>query len=1605
VPVFYTGGPQVYVAEVAATNGTPTYANVTGQQAVSNEITLTRQAWTVTLTQSGSVYTAGSPVTLTATANQDVGATGGSYRIYIFNKTTGILLASCSTGSTCSGVPVFYTGGPQVYVAEVAATNGTPTYANVTGQQAVSNEITLTRKAWTVALESSVSAVGSSTNFTVTGTANQNVGNTGSAYRIYLLDYTAGIVLTWCATGTSCTATVTPWSNGFHTYIAVVASSVNSSRMTDIQATSNGFSAPNAGGASLPGETIGGSNPAEPLCQCSHADPVNTATGEFYLSSADIGIGGFGPALAVGRTYSSSGAAVDGPFGYGWTASFSMALRVLTPGDTSDPLPRQVQVVQESGATVVFSEDASQHYTAPQRVHATLSFDATTQKWLFVRGARQQITFNSDGSLAALSDLHGNAVTFSYTGAGQLSAMAAGGNRSLSFTWSGTRISSVTDSAGRSAQYSYDSNGNLAVVTGVDGGLVHYGYGSGHYLTTQVRPGGGVTTNVYDSQHRVTRQTDPVGRATTFAYSGSTTVTTAPGGAQTSETYSNGQLTALTVAVGTAAAATTTYTYDTASNLASVTDPTGTVTSYTYDAAGNRTSETAALGRTTIWTYDALNDQTSAIDPLGRLTSRTFSSQGDLLTSTSPGGHQRRWGYAPDGTLASATDPTGGVTHYLHDQAGNVLSTTDPDTRTTTLGYDAAGRITAITDSANHTTRLGYDAVGRVTTSTDASGHVTQYAYDSDGNQVGLTSPSGLIRARAYDAAGQLVSTTEPDGGLTSYTYTPTGRLATVTDPDNHLTSYTYDPRDNLSTSTDPDNRLTRYSYDLDGRPLTVTLPSGAVSSISYDTAGEPISTTDANGSTTLFSYDAAGQLATSTDPLNRLTRRLYTADGQPSSVVDPDASSTDYSYDAAGRLASVTDPDGQVLSYEYDPAGLLVAATQPGNLITRYSYDAGGNLDLLTRPDGSAITRTYDADGQITGVSYSGTQTPAVSYSYDADGQRTVMTDGTGTTSYSYDSGGRLTRTTDGAGATLGYSYDPAGLLDSITYPGSRTVQYSYDPAGQMTGVTDWNAHTTLFGWTADGQVHTRSDPNGVMSTIGHDPAGQRTSIDISRGGAALANYGYQYDSAGQLTQDSGIGGVQHAYTFTPAAQLNQVTTTVPGGTSTTDAYSVTPGGQLTGLPDGSTLQYNAAGQLSSLVTAAGLSTTYSYDGNGARTSRTVAASTQPSASYGYNGAGALIAAQVAGQPAIAYGIDGDGLRQSRTAGTQTRQFTWDTSGAVPLVLDDGDHSYLYGPTSTPIAQIDDVSGTVEYLHGDLLGSTALITDASGAVVASNVYDAYGNRTAHTGTADSAIGFTGEWTDPSTGLVYLRARDYDPATGQFLAIDPLVDQTLQPYAYVDGNPLQFTDPTGECLLGHSNGRCRGGGVMDGALTSGPSNWLATQLQSGAVGDVVTTFEGIGDGASFGLTRDFRNSIDPGTECFVNHNGFYFGGVAFGAVAGTVISDGSSALAEESIGGAEVAFGPAPERAWTTFERVDSKGSPFPGHKGGSMFANDGRNGSQILPRTTPDGDAISYQEWDVNPHVKGVDRGGERIVTGDGKVYYTNDHYLSFTQFWGPGA
>src|SRR5436190_4929698 len=118
--------------------------------------------------------------------------------------------------------------------------------------------------------------------------------------------------------------------------------------------------------------------------------------------------------------------------------------------------------------------------------------------------------------------------------------------------------------------------------------------------------------------------------------------------------------------------------------------------------------------------------------------------------------------------------------------------------------------------------------------------------------------------------------------------------------------------------------------------------------------------------------------------------------------------------------------------------------------------------------------------------------------------------------------------------------------------------------------------------------------------------------------------------------------------------------------------------------------------------------------------------------------------------------------------------------------------------------------TGTAQtrYIHPDHLGSTNVVTNASGTVVQTLDYYPYGATRISTnvGGADSARKFIGQFADQSN-LDYLNARYYDPARGQFLSQDPVFwslqqnlfdPQSLNSYSYANDNPINKKDPDGQ---------------------------------------------------------------------------------------------------------------------------------------------------------------------------------------------------------------
>ncbi|MEA2221504.1 MAG: hypothetical protein QOJ35_4130, partial [Solirubrobacteraceae bacterium] len=459
---------------------------------------------------------------------------------------------------------------------------------------------------------------------------------------------------------------------------------------------------------------------------------------------------------------------------------------------------------------------------------------------------------------------------------------------------------------------------------------------------------------------------------------------------------------------------------------------------------------------------------------------------------------------------------------------------------------------------------------------------------------------------------------------------------------------------------------------------------------------------------------------------------------------------------------------------------------------------------------DATARTTTlgYDAASQLQSIDYSDSQTADVDYDYDLLGRRTRMVDGSGTSSYAYDSLGRLTSKTDGSAHTLGYSYDLAGHLTKTTYPAGLvaatapgqtisdpSVTSSHDNAGRVSAVTDWLGHRTEFDYDADGNPTAQRYPNQTSAAITYDHADRQTRrTDSGPGSTTILDLTATRNANGQLatqTRDPSPPPATQTLTYDALDQLTQATTG-SGPSAETYSYAHDVGDRLTRIASptaDTTLVYDAANQLTQTKdTTTGTTTqTFTYDLLGDRTSQDPAGPTTAT-TYSYDQANRLTGEHnPASSPDITYAYDGDGLRAD---------VLWDTVGGLPVIVADSAGLYVSGPDGLPLTQLT-FSGQQRYYHHDQLGSTRAITDAAGAVTARYSFDPYGNPTTDSSGADSRFGYAGQYTDHATALIYMRARWYDPATGQFLTRDPLEAITGSAYGYANADPINLVDPSG----------------------------------------------------------------------------------------------------------------------------------------------------------------------------------------------------------------
>ena len=202
----------------------------------------------------------------------------------------------------------------------------------------------------------------------------------------------------------------------------------------------------------------------------------------------------------------------------------------------------------------------------------------------------------------------------------------------------------------------------------------------------------------------------------------------------------------------------------------------------------------------------------------------------------------------------------------------------------------------------------------------------------------------------------------------------------------------------------------------------------------------------------------------------------------------------------------------------------------------------------------------------------------------------------------------------------------------------------------------------------------------------------------------------------------------------------------------------------------------------------------------------------------------------------------------------------------------------------------------TTTWYGADALGSVRYSTNSSGSSIGSATYDVFGAQRQTSGQQNT-YRFGGQEQHSDLGLIHMRARWYDTATGRFVSRDPATPswsqpRTLNPYGYAYANPAIVTDPTGlwggvDDLVALAGGAIIGGGisiVTQQIAHPGTIDWgkVGVGAVSGAVSAEVSLYAGpLAGGAAGGFVGDFGNQL------YVNRgfNNFNVGELTFATVA------------------------------------------------------------------------------------------------------------------------
>ncbi len=1009
------------------------------------------------------------------------------------------------------------------------------------------------------------------------------------------------------------------------------------------------------------------------------------------------------------------------------------------------------------------------------------------------------ISFNkdSDGKITSISDGLGNTVTYTYDDNGDLTKVNDIGGYDTSFKYDNSHyITEIkSDNGTKIARNEYDDQGRLVATIDANGRRIEFDHDLNNRIETTTDRLQHITVYEYDVRGNVVKKTDPLGRITRYTYDENNN--------KASETRPDNT--------------TFSYTYDKQGNLLTATDNNGRTISSTYDDGKLKTM--SAMGVTELsLDYDKHGNLTKATDSSGNVQEYEYNRHGDLTSVTDSLGTLMNMSYDNNGHVTSIRNAEGEVTNFSYDNEGRLESRTityHGNTRTDTYSYDDSNRVTGIRYADGTTVSYSYNQAGDITSSTDSQGRTIRYTYDVYGNLTKINYPDGTNEQFTYNAEGWNLTAKDRLGRTISFQYDAVGNVTKKTYPNGTFEEYTYDSCDRLLTSKNVYGAVTRYTYDYLGRNTVIEDTEGNKVHYSYNDRGNVSSVKDAKNNTYQFTYDNNGNQTSVTYPNGSVFRSEYDVRGRLTWKKDAYGNKTTYSYDSMDRLVSVKDALNGTWHYEYDSMGNLTKVTDAKGNETRYGYNDNGQVVSVTNAAGRTATTTYDRYSRVTKqTDFAGVETEytydnmdrvatetingeVTTYTYDGIGNLLTVEDPTGTVEYSYNGDGALASVKNANGEIITYSYNSGYQLRKISIDG-KDIEYGYDTMGRLVSVTD-SEGTTNYTYDANGNRASTIYPNGVVTTYEYNSINaliRQVSKDSNN--TVLASYEYTIGANGERLSCTELNRTVE-YTYDELNRLTSETVTRGSTTSVTE-YTYDANSNRTSMTKDGTVTnytYNSLNQ----ITQAG-NVTYTWDNAGNLVSQSSLGTTL--ATYTYDSRNHMISANVnsvQGTITESYTYDYLGNRTSKTSGGVTTEFTTDLSSGYSQVLkaSTGTETVYYTRGFELISRR--VGTTASYYLYDGGLSVRSLTDETGAITDTLIFDAFGNETERTGATENSYGFQGEEQDV-TGLYYLRARYMDPATGTFTSMDTYVGSLSDPtslhkYLFTHNNPVMYYDPNG----------------------------------------------------------------------------------------------------------------------------------------------------------------------------------------------------------------